>query len=121
MALIAGRCTGCGLVSFPARKRCGACDTGLPMETYTLSREGRIYAATTVHIPSALGHPPPYAYGYVDLPADGTRLFAPLTGDARSTWKAGQAVTLTFREVPASKLPGMLGYAFTPQSRGDDA
>jgi len=120
-ALIAGRCTGCGTITFPARKRCGVCDVDGPPEAYPLTGEGRIYTATRVYVPSALGHQPPYAYGYVDLPTDGARIFAPLMGDEHANWEPGRAVKLGFYEVPASKMPGMLGYAFTPCPRGDDA
>jgi uncharacterized OB-fold protein len=119
-ALIGGRCTVCGQVSFPARKACGSCGPDAPIEEYLLSGKGRVYAATIVHVPSALGHKPPYAYGYVDLPADKTRIFAPLIGEDDTGWEPGQAVELVFCEIPAEKMQGVLGYAFTQALRGDD-
>ena len=120
IALIAGQCSGCKSVVFPARKVCRACGPGVPIEPYVLSCHGQVYAATTVNVPSTLGHQPPYSYGYVDLPADNTRIFAPLLGDEGTRWEPGQPVKLTFREIPADKMRGVLGYAFAQIRESDD-
>lgn len=85
-----------------------------------MSTQGFLYTWTVVHVPSALGHQPPYAYGYVDLPADGTRIFAPLETGTDTAWEPGLPVSLTFAEVAASEMPGVLGYAFRPERSGNN-
>jgi len=96
---------------------CGTCPPGTKIRPHRLSEHGTIYTCTVVHVRSALGHRPPYAYGYVDLPADGTRIFAPLDGDPDTPWAPGMAVSLVFGEVVASAMPGVLGYAFRQDGR----
>ncbi|MBW8636246.1 OB-fold domain-containing protein [Hoeflea sp. WL0058] len=90
------------------------------MLPHRLSTEGFLYTWTVVHVPSALGHKPPYAYGYINLPADGTRIFAPLVADSETVWKPSLSVSLIFVESPARETPGVLSYAFTPTRRVDD-
>lgn len=113
--LVAGRCSGCGRVTFPARAGCPHCPPGTPVEDHLLSGDGVVYAATTIRLPSALGHPAPYSYGYVDLPAEDTRIFAPLVGEKGQTVSVGDAVRLVFFEIPAKAIPGTLGYGFAAQ------
>jgi uncharacterized OB-fold protein len=119
-ALSGGRCERCGKVSFPARRLCGACPPGTEIRPYRLSPNGIVYTWTVVHVRSALGHQPPYAYGYVDLPDDGTRIFAPLAGGAETVWRCGLPVSLTFAEVQADAMHGILGYAFMPEGISGD-
>lgn len=112
VGLVAGRCAGCGRVTFPARAACPNCPSGTPIDDHLLSTRGVIYAATTIHLPSALGHPAPYSYGYVELPEDDTRIFAPLLSPKGRTLCVGEAVRLAFFEIPAKALEGTLGYGF---------
>ena len=112
VGLVAGRCGGCGRVTFPARAACSHCPPGTPVEDYFLSTRGVIYAATTIHLPSALGHPAPYSYGYVELAEDHTRIFAPLLGPKGRPFCVGEPVQLIFFEIPAKAMEGTLGYGF---------
>ena len=112
VGLVAGRCAGCGRVTFPARAACAHCPPGTPVEGHLLSTRGVIYAATTIHLPSALGHPAPYSYGYVELPEDDTRIFAPLLGPMGRPLRVGEAVQLVFFEIQARAIEGTLGYGF---------
>ena len=77
-----------------------------------LGRKGVVYASTVVRVPSSLGHPPPYAYGYVNLVDDKLRVFARFTGSAPELFVPGAAVKLTFEIVPNNQLGPMLAWAF---------
>lgn len=110
--LVGGRCAGCGRITVPARAGCPDCPPGTEIADHVLSRRGVIYAATRIHLPSALGHPPPYAYGYVELPDDGARVFAPLVGAPDHEWTVGEPVELVFIENPATAMKGTLAYGF---------
>ena len=76
ITLAANRCDTCGQVLFPkALNGCLNCfHPGL--RDIHLSRQGRLFSYTTVHM-AASGFQPPYAVGFVDLP-EGVRIFAPL-------------------------------------------
>jgi len=64
------------------------------MEDVALDRRGVIYASTVVHIDSPAGIKAPYAYGYVDLPANQLRVFALFTGADPTTFAPGQEVEM---------------------------
>lgn len=120
VALSGSRCAGCGRVHFPARRLCGACPPGTALHAHRLSTRGVVYTSTVVHVRSALGHRAPFAYGYVDLPDDATRIFAPFVIEAGRDLKPGSAVVLTFAEIDAEAMPGVLGYAFAPATGDAD-
>ncbi|MCZ4291664.1 Zn-ribbon domain-containing OB-fold protein [Hoeflea alexandrii] len=115
IALVGGRCPSCGQITFPKRAACGKCPLDAGPDRHVLSTKGEIYSATVVHVPSGLGHAAPYAYGYVDLPADDARIFAPLFGLEGQAWRPGQKVKLVFAKIDAKALPDLLGYGFAPE------
>lgn len=117
VALQGTRCLDCTRVFFPSRVICSHCGSAARMVQHRLSALGVVHASTVVRVPSALGHVAPYAYGYVDLPEDGTRIFAPFSGAALTAFAPGVKVRLTFGEIPASSMQGMLGYSFVPTVR----
>lgn len=112
VALSGSRCRRCGHVDFPERVVCPACGPGAAVDRYPLSTDGVVHASTVVHVASLVGHRPPYAYGYVDLPADDTRIFAPFSGANPERFAPGVAVRVAFGEIPASGMAGVLGYSF---------
>ncbi len=116
VALQGTRCLDCARVFFPPRAICTHC--GPPegrLATHRLSAQGVIHASTVVRVPSSLGHAAPYAYGYVDLPQDSTRIFAPLSGAPLTAFAPGTRVRLSLGVIAASALPGVLGYSFAPE------
>lgn len=117
IALRGSRCLGCGRIAFPARKVCSHCGLDVPLKPHRLSTQGVVHASTVARVPSALGHAAPYAYGYVDLPADGTRIFAPFSGAPVESFVPGLKVRLTFGEIAAAAMPGVLGYSFEPDAQ----
>lgn len=114
-ALQGTRCTDCGRVFFPSRLICSHCGlTDAQLVPHRMSMQGVIHASTVVRVPSSLGHAAPYAYGYVDLPMDGTRIFSPFSGAALTAFTPGTKVRLVLGEISASAMRGVLGYSFAP-------
>jgi uncharacterized OB-fold protein len=84
VALVAGRCTGCGSHYFPKPLSCRnpACMTGA-VEEALIGRRGRLHSYTVQNYqpPAMFRMAPwkPYAIGLVELP-EGLRVLAMLTG-----------------------------------------
>lgn len=92
--MLATRCTGCGRRYFPQRVLCADCGSLAGVEEMALPRLGRVHASTVIRVRSALGHEPPYAYGYVEL--DGLLVFSRFSGAAPESFQPGDAVELAF-------------------------
>ena len=85
------------------------------MEETTLDRRGIIYASTVVHIPSPVGIKAPYAYGYVEIPANGVRVFALFTGDDPYSFTPGREVELVLEPLEIeSQKHKIISYKFKP-------
>jgi len=80
--LVGGRCARCGKVVFPRSNVCPGCASRGPMAPVLLSRRGKLYSYSVIHVDTP-GFKAPYAVGYVDLP-EGPRIFGHLDG-----WKKG--------------------------------
>lgn len=65
--LIGGKCSVCGYVSFPKRAVCPACIKENTMEEMRLSRRGKIYSYSVLHIPLP-AFPAPYILARIELP-----------------------------------------------------
>jgi uncharacterized protein len=98
LSLLGHRCTSCGEVFFPRRKRshCAHCFRRT-LEEINLGPEGKITSFSIVMIAPAggfyRGHVP-YAYGCVDLPA-GVRIKSLMARDDIGVLKVGMLVTLS--------------------------
>ncbi len=112
-ALLANRCRSCGQAFFPKRNTCPKCfDQGV-LEEIRLSRRGIIYACTVVRRDSPVGISGPYAYGYVDIPANRVRVFALLTGADPGFFAPGQEVELVVEPLRTdSRGTRIIGYKF---------
>lgn len=110
--LLGSSCNHCGKNFFPQRAVCPDCFAAGVMVERALSRKGVVYASTVVRVPSSLGHPPPYAYGYVDLSDDKLRLISRFTGSQPELFIPGAVVELTLETVPNSQIGAMLAWAF---------
>jgi len=96
--LEAGRCTGCGHVSYPARAVCPVCRSR-ERETIHLSRRGRVTTATVVRTPpDDLLMEAPYAVAVVETP-EGARLMAQVVDCPPEDVLPGMEVSLEFRLV----------------------
>jgi|SRR3990172_2215014 len=80
--LVGGRCAGCGKVFFPRFNACPSCATRKSMAEVRLSRRGKLYSYSIIHVDTP-GFKAPYAVGYVDLP-EGPRVFGHVDG-----WQSG--------------------------------
>lgn len=117
-ALRGGRCKRCDRRFFPRRADCPACPDGGAMVDHVLDRRGVVYASTVARVGSSLGHRPPYAYGYVDIPADGVRVLAPLSGDAPESFRPGRKVELATMTMALRGKGEVLAFCFVPGNRG---
>lgn len=112
-ALLANRCTYCGKAFFPKRCICPTCFEQGDLEEIKLSRRGIVYACTVIHRDSPIGITGPYAYGYVDIPANGVRVFALLTGADPASFAPGQEVELVVEPVRTGPHgTRIMGYKF---------
>jgi uncharacterized OB-fold protein len=94
---------------------CPDCFEEGAMKIIALDRRGVIYCSTVVRVPSPVGIRPPYAYGYVDIPANNIRVFAPFTGADPDSFIPGQEVELALEPVSVNKLgQKVIGYKFKP-------
>lgn len=109
-AMLASQCTLCGRRHFPQRPICVDCGVATGMEQIVLSRRGTVYASTVIRVRSALGHEPPYAYGYADL--DGLQVFTRFSGDPPESFQPGDAVELAFENLHGDAQGELLIHVF---------
>lgn len=110
--LLGSSCSCCGQRFFPQRPICPHCFADGTMHEVALARRGVVYASTVVRVPSSLGHRPPYAYGYVDLPEDHLRLIARFTGAPPESFAPGTAVELAFEAVARDEAGPLSAWVF---------
>ena len=111
--LLANCCVHCRKTFFPKRSLCPYCFEKGKMEEVKLDQQGIIYACTVIHRNSPTGIIAPYAYGYVDIPANKVRVFGLFTGGDPSSFASGQAVELVLEPIktdPQGKP--IIGYKF---------
>lgn len=119
--LLANRCSQCGQSFFPRRMICPNCFENSRMEQITLDTRGIVYAATVVHLDSPSGIKAPYAYGYVEIPANNIRVFALFTGDDPSSFNSGRLVELVLEPVRTDgRGQTIFGYKFKPLDNKDN-
>ena len=109
-------CGACGGVYFPAVLRCPRC-FGKDLRERDLSRSGRLYSYSIIHVPPA-GFTAPYAVGYVDLP-EGVRVFGQLVPDDFANLRIDmemELVTGVIRRNPDGRE--VVGYQFRPAAAG---
>jgi uncharacterized OB-fold protein len=109
--LEAGRCRGCGKVTYPRRSICPGC-RGRDIEATQLTRAGTVITATTVHTPPAdLVMEAPFAVAVVETP-EGARLTAQIVDTPPERVRPGLAVSLEFRLVRREGREGILCYGY---------
>ncbi len=92
--LLGSRCESCGSVFFPARVVCPQCFLQGRLVEQALEKTGLVRASTVVRVRSALGHEPPYAYGYAAV--GGVGVFTRFTGAVPEYFQPGTPVELGF-------------------------
>ena len=114
-ALVAAKCRQCGQIIFPGREVCLNCQ-GTDLETIHLSRQGKLYSYTIVHMPSE-HFDPPYAVGWIELP-EGIRIFSQVRGWREHTLTTGMEMTLFFEKLWEEEENEVIGYVFRPSESG---
>lgn len=105
----AGRCAGCGKVSFPKRRVCPAC-RGRDIDPVTLSRRGRVTTSTVVRTPpDDLQMEAPYAVALVETP-EGARFMTQVVDCAPEDVGPGMEVSLEFRLIRREGHAGIRCY-----------
>lgn len=107
--LEAGKCAGCGRVSYPARKVCPAC-RGQEMEAVKLSPKGTVVTSTVIHVPpDDFLNEAPYAMAVLET-AEGARFMTQVVDCDPSTVLPGMEVDLEFRLIRKEGKSGILCY-----------
>jgi uncharacterized OB-fold protein len=114
--LEAGKCAGCGSISFPPRivcPRCGARE----FETVKLSDRGKILTYTIIRVPPhQFVDQAPYAVAIVELD-DGVKLTGQVVDCNFEELSIGKRVVIEFRKIMQEGEAGILcyGYKFVPE------
>jgi uncharacterized OB-fold protein len=109
--LEAGKCTGCGRVSFPPRRVCPDCSSK-ECETVSLNAEGKIITYTVIRVASEkFAKQTPFAVGIVEL-ADGVRITTQIADVDVETLSVGQRVRMVFRKIQEDGHAGVLCYGY---------
>ena len=107
--LEAGRCGGCGKVTFPVRRVCPSC-RGTEWETISLSRRGTVVTSTVIHVaPDEFMMEAPYAMAIIETP-EGARMMTQVVDCDPTTVGPGMEVSLEFRLIRKEGHGGILCY-----------
>ena len=107
--LEAGRCVGCGKVSYPVRPLCPDC-RGAEFETIRLTPSGKVITSTVVHVPpNDFLMEAPYAMAVIETP-EGARLMAQVVDCEPAEVLPGMEVNLEFRLIRKEGNSGILCY-----------
>jgi len=105
----AGRCTGCGRVSYPKRRVCPSC-RGIAFDAIRLTPSGTVVTSTVIHVPpDDFLNEAPYAMAIVETP-EGARFMTQVVDCDPSTVLPGTEVSLEFRLIRKEGESGILCY-----------
>jgi uncharacterized OB-fold protein len=110
-ALKGCKCKQCGEIIYPIRKVCLNC-LNREMERLDLSRNGKLYSFTIVHMPSE-HFQPPYAIGWIELP-EGIRIFSQIRGWQERSLKIGMSMEMAVEKLWDEGEKEVIGYTFRP-------
>ena len=105
------RCKQCGEIIYPIRNVCLNC-YNRDLEKLDLSRKGKLYSFTIVHMPSE-HFQPPYAIGWIELP-EGIRVFSQIRGWEERPLKTGMDMELSIEKLWDEEEKEVIGYTFRP-------
>jgi uncharacterized OB-fold protein len=105
------RCKQCGEIIYPIRNVCLNCNNR-DLERLDLSRKGKLYSFTIVHMPSE-HFQPPYAIGWIELP-EGIRIFSQIRGWEEHPLRTGMDMELSIEKLWDEEEKEMIGYTFRP-------
>ena len=109
--LEAGKCKGCGKVSFPPRLICTKCKSK-EFEKVNLSDKGTLKTFTIIRVASdTFSLQTPFAVGIVEL-NDGVRLTTQIAGVDFKQLKIGKKVKMVFRKIQDEGKSGLHCYGY---------
>ena len=111
--LMGCRCKQCGKIIYPIKNVCLNC-LNRDMERSDLSRIGKLYSFTIVHMPSE-HFQPPYAIGWIELP-EGIKIFSQIRGWQEHPLKIGMAMELAIEKLWDEGDKEVIGYTFRPSA-----
>ena len=107
--LEAGRCKGCGSISYPQRIVCRDC-RAQDIETFALSRKATLVTHTIIQVPPGpFKDEAPYAVGIVQN-EDGARMTVQIVDVPFEDMKTGMALRLEFRRIQTVGHDGVICY-----------
>lgn len=110
--LLANKCQSCGQIFFPKVYLCLNCHSEY-LENITLSRHGKLYSFTVVHMPT-LHFDPPHIVGLIELP-EGIRVFSPIKIEGlQKQLYIGMDVELIIDKLWEEENKEIIGYKFRP-------
>ena len=110
-ALVGCKCKQCGKIIYPCREVCLNC-MSRDMERLHLSRNGKLYSFTIVHMPSE-HFEPPYAIGWIEL-QEGIRIFSQIRCWQEHPLKTGMDMELAIEKLWDEGEKEVTGYTFRP-------
>jgi uncharacterized OB-fold protein len=110
-ALIGSKCGACGQVLFPPKPLCLNC-LSTDVKPIRLSRDGKLYTFTTVHMASE-HFPPPYTIGWIELP-ESIRIFSQLRGWQEHPLKIGMEMRMYIETLWQEEDREVIGFVFRP-------
>jgi uncharacterized OB-fold protein len=113
IGLKAGRCSNCGQLDLPPRRRCLSCGSEAGSTLTALPREAVVYTCVDVHVPVP-GIATPYSLAVVELGDSGVRLLAPVTDQGSQPVAIGDAGRVVLRRLSTRVGVPDYGYAFAP-------
>jgi uncharacterized OB-fold protein len=113
LGLQAGRCSNCGQLDLPPRRRCLTCGSEAGSSLVPLPREGVVYTCVEVHVPVP-GIATPYSLAVVELGNSGVRLLAPVTDQGPEPVAIGDQGRVVLRRLSTRVGIPDYGYAFAP-------
>ncbi len=114
--LEAGKCRGCGYITFPPRLVCPRCRSRA-FETVKLADAGKLLTYTVIRVPPApYADQAPYALGIVELD-DGVRVMGQVADCRFEELAIGKRVRVEFRKIFEEGEAGAIhyGYKFVPE------
>jgi uncharacterized OB-fold protein len=111
--LVGCQCQQCNQIIFPCAEVCLNC-LSRDVERLNLSRTGKLYSFTIVHMPSE-HFKPPYAVGWIELP-EGIRVFSQIRGWQEHPLKTGMDMELAIEKLWDEKEREVIGYIFRPSA-----
>jgi hypothetical protein len=111
--LLGGRCVACGMLQFPRREVCPACQHAV-VDVTPLAATGEIFTYTVVRAaPPGYRGETPYAFGVVTLD-DGLRVTTTITADDLDAIAIGDRVAFEVITLGAGESP-VTSYAYRVQ------